>query len=104
MSGIAVQYRIRFHTLNQYPVIPKSHCLAFINNVHVHVWNGCRLTQYTQNPSVEIILPVKLFVLFGYPLRGVNIGLRYRIIQTINKLPDNVIRKMYTHSIYGLTS
>ena len=31
-------------------------------------------------------------------------NLRYRIIQTLNKLPDNVIRKMYTHSIYGLTS
>ena len=31
-------------------------------------------------------------------------NLRYRIIQTVNKLPDNVIRKMYTHSIYGLTS
>ena len=30
-------------------------------------------------------------------------NLRYRIIQTINKLPDNVIRKMYTHRIYGLT-
>ena len=30
-------------------------------------------------------------------------NLRYRIIQTLNKLPDNVIRKMYTHSIYGLT-
>ena len=29
-------------------------------------------------------------------------NLRYRIIQTLNKLPDNVIRKMYTHSIYGL--
>ena len=28
----------------------------------------------------------------------------YRIIQTINKLPDNVIRKMHTHSIYGLTN
>ena len=31
-------------------------------------------------------------------------SLRYRIIQTINKLPDNVIRKMHTHSIYGLTN
>ena len=31
-------------------------------------------------------------------------NLRYRIIQTLNKLPDNVFRKMYTHSIYGLTS
>ena len=30
--------------------------------------------------------------------------LRYRMIQTINKLPDNVIRKMHTHSIYGLTN
>ena len=30
-------------------------------------------------------------------------NLRYRIIQTVNKLPDNVIRKIYTHSIYGLT-
>ena len=28
-------------------------------------------------------------------------NVRYRIIQTIIKLPDNVIRKMYTHSIYG---
>ena len=31
-------------------------------------------------------------------------SLRYRIIQTINKLPDNVIGKMRTHSIYGLTN
>ena len=31
-------------------------------------------------------------------------NLRYRVIQTLNKLPDNVIRKMYTHSIYGLAS
>ena len=31
-------------------------------------------------------------------------NLRYRIIQTLNKFPDNVIRKMYTHIIYGLTS
>ena len=33
-------------------------------------------------------------------------NLIYRIIQPLNKLPDNVIRKMYrpTHSIYGLTS
>ena len=31
-------------------------------------------------------------------------NLRYRIIQTLNKLPDNVIMKIYTHSIYGLTS
>ena len=30
-------------------------------------------------------------------------SLRYRIIQTINKLPDNVIGKMRTHSIYGST-
>ena len=31
-------------------------------------------------------------------------NLRYRIIQTLNKLPVNVIRKLHTHSIYGLTS
>ena len=31
-------------------------------------------------------------------------NLRYRIIQKLNKLQDNVIRKMYTHSMYGLTS
>ena len=38
-------------------------------------WYDCRRIQYTPSPSIEIILPVKLFVLFGYPLlRGVNIG------------------------------
>ena len=31
-------------------------------------------------------------------------SLRYTIIQTINKLPDNVTGKMRTHSIYGLTN
>ena len=31
-------------------------------------------------------------------------SLRYRIIQTVNKLPDNVIGKMRTHIIYGLTN
>ena len=41
---------------------------------NVHVWHDCRRMQYTPSPSLEIILPVKLFVLFGYPLRWVNIG------------------------------
>ena len=41
---------------------------------NVHVWHDCRRMQYTPSPSLEIILPVKLFVLFGYPLSGVNIG------------------------------
>ena len=35
---------------------------------NVHVWHDCRRIQYTPSPSLEIILPVKLFVLFGYPL------------------------------------
>ena len=41
---------------------------------NVHVWHDCRRIQYTPSPCLEIILPVRLFVLFGYPLRGVNIG------------------------------
>ena len=41
---------------------------------NVHVRHDCRRIQYTPSPSLEIILPVKLFVLFGYPLRWVNIG------------------------------
>ena len=41
---------------------------------NVQVWRDCRHIQYTPSPSLEIILPVKLFVLVGYPLRGVNIG------------------------------
>ena len=41
---------------------------------NVHVWHDCRRIQYTPSPSLGIILPVKLFVLFGYLLREVNIG------------------------------
>ena len=42
---------------------------------NVHVWRDCRRIEYTPSPSLEIILTVKLFVLFGYPRRGgVNIG------------------------------
>ena len=37
---------------------------------NVHVWHDCRRIQYTPSPRLEIILPVKLFVVFGYPLRG----------------------------------
>ena len=45
-------------------------------------WYGCRRIQYTPSPSIEIILPVKLFVLFVYPLRGGG---------TIGSLPLRVI-------------
>ena len=37
---------------------------------NAHVWHDCRRIQDTPSPRLEIILPVKLFVLFGYPLRG----------------------------------
>ena len=74
MSGIAVQYRIQFPILIRYPVLPKSHLLAYINNVQCPFCPYCSRIQYTPSPSLEIILPVKMFVLFGYPFRGVNIG------------------------------
>ena len=31
-------------------------------------------------------------------------NLRYRILQTINELPDRLTSKVYTHSINGLTN
>ena len=77
MSGIAVQvqYIIQFPILNRYPVLPKSHVLVYINNVQCPCLHDCRRIQCRPSPSLEIILPVKLFVLFGYPLKGgVNIG------------------------------
>ena len=42
---------------------------------NVHVWHDCRRKQYTPRPSLSIILPERLFVLFGEPLRG---GGQYR--------------------------
>ena len=39
-------------------------------------WYDCRRIQYTSSTSIKIIVPVKLFVLFGYPLRGINIAYR----------------------------
>ena len=41
---------------------------------NVHVCHDCRRIQHTPSPSLEIILPAKMFVLLTYPLRGVNIG------------------------------
>ena len=43
---------------------------------NVHVCHDCRRIQRTPSPSLEIMLPVNMFVLFGYPFRGggVNIG------------------------------
>ena len=42
---------------------------------NVHVCHDCRRIQHTPSLSVEIMLPVHMFVLFGYPLRGgVDIG------------------------------
>ena len=37
-------------------------------------WYDCRRIQFTPSQSIDTILPEKLFVLFVYPLRGVNIG------------------------------
>ena len=74
MSGITFQYRIQFSKLIRYPVLPKSHFLPYLNlkKYNVHVWHECRhnFIQYTPSSSLEFILPVKLFVVFGYPLRG----------------------------------
>ena len=37
---------------------------------NAHVCHDCRRIQHTPSLSVEIMLPVHMFVLFGYPLRG----------------------------------
>ena len=39
-----------------------------------------------------------------YVMWSLNLRYRISVIQTLNKLPDSLIRKMYTHRIYRLTS
>ena len=94
MSGITFQYRIQFSKLIRYPVLPKSHFLPYLNlkKYNVHVWHECRhnFIQYTPSSSLEFILPVKLFVVFGYPLRG-----QYRQVFPIS-CQENLTKAVFT--------
>ena len=99
MTGIEVQYRIQFPKFIRYPVLPKSHFLAQINNVLSMFWYDCRRIQYRPSPYIDIVLPVNLFVLYGYPLRR---GGQYRQPSpTLGRAVTNAWRISMARSIVG---
>ena len=64
-----------YNPVSQIDPIPSFTQIAFprlyINNV-VHVWHDCRCIQCTLSPSLDTILPVKLFV-----YSDIRVGVQY---------------------------
>ena len=73
---LPVQYEWHscFYIESSFPYLTYTQFYPNYISLPTYIWHDCRRIQYTPSPSLEFILPVKLFGLFGYPLRGVNVS------------------------------